>query len=118
MSNQDITIIINTFNSDEKIFSCLESISPNISIIIIENSNNIEFKKHYDFLIQNNINENIAKITPKISFGNINYSLKLSKNFKETTNILEELIESLINSNLLKWEKVFIEITAIYVPCF
>ena len=48
MPNQDITIIINTFNSDEKIFSCLESISPNISIIIIENSNNIEFKKNIE----------------------------------------------------------------------
>jgi len=85
----------------------LDTIISRSSII---NFNDIEFKKHYDFLIQNNINENIAKITPKISFGNINYSLKLSKNFKETTNILEELIESLINSNLLKWEKVFNDI--------
>ena len=44
MINQDLTVIINTFNSDEKIFSCLDSISPNISIIIIENSNNVDFK--------------------------------------------------------------------------
>ena len=82
----------------------LDTIISRSSII---NFNNIEFKKHYDFLIQNNINENIAKIAPKISFGNINYSLKLSNNFKDIINILEELIESLINSNLIKWEKVF-----------
>tara|TARA_B110001452_G_scaffold179063_1_gene150267 strand:+ start:15 stop:857 length:843 start_codon:yes stop_codon:yes gene_type:complete len=53
MSNQDLTIIINTFNSDEKIFSCLESISPNISILIIENSNNIEFKNNLEKKYQN-----------------------------------------------------------------
>jgi len=82
----------------------LDTIISRSSII---NFNNIEFQKHYDFLIQNNINENIAKITPKISFGDINYSLQLSNNFKETTEILEELIESLINSNLVKWEKKF-----------
>ena len=82
----------------------LDTIISRSSII---NFNNIEFKKHYDFLIQNNIDKNIAKITPKISFGNINYSLKLSKNFKEITNELEEIIQSLINSDLDKWEKKF-----------
>ena len=45
MSDKDLTIIINTFNSDEKIFTCLESINPNISVKIIENSKNAEFKK-------------------------------------------------------------------------
>ena len=44
MFNQDLTVVINTFNSDEKIFSCLESISPSINIIIVENSNNEDFK--------------------------------------------------------------------------
>jgi len=82
----------------------LDTIISRSSII---NFNNIEFKKHYDFLIQNNIDENIARIAPKISFGNINYSLKLSKNFKEITNELEEIIQSLINSDLDKWEKKF-----------
>ena len=48
MSNQDLTVIINTFNSDEKIFSCLESISPDIAIIIIENSSNIDFKNNIE----------------------------------------------------------------------
>ena len=44
MTNQDLTVVINTFNSDEKIFSCIDSISSNISIIIIENSDNTDFK--------------------------------------------------------------------------
>jgi len=82
----------------------LDTIISRSSII---NFNNIEFKKHYNFLIQNNIDENIARIAPQISFGNINYSLKLAKNFKEITNILEEIIQSLINSDLVKWEKIF-----------
>ena len=44
MTTDDITIVINTFNSDEKIFSCLDSIDSKIKIEVIENSNNIEFK--------------------------------------------------------------------------
>ena len=65
---------------------------------------NIEYKKHYDFLIKNRIGNDIAKIAPKISFGNINLSLELSKNFKEIINNLESMIQSLINSDLNKWE--------------
>lgn len=53
MFNQDLTVIINTFNSDEKIFSCLKSINPNISIIIIENSNNLDFKNSLEKKYQN-----------------------------------------------------------------
>ena len=45
MSYDKITVVINTFNSEDKIHQCLESIKPNIKIIIIENSNNLSFKK-------------------------------------------------------------------------
>ena len=48
MINNDITIIINTFNSDEKIFSCLNSISSNYKINLIENSSNFKFKKNIE----------------------------------------------------------------------
>ena len=44
MSRNDLTVIINTFNSDEKIHSCLDSIKQDIKILIIENSNNKNFK--------------------------------------------------------------------------
>ena len=44
MSKKDLTIVINTFNSDEKIYSCLDSINQDFKILVIENSNNIKFK--------------------------------------------------------------------------
>lgn len=81
----------------------LDTITSRCSII---NFNNIEYKKHYDFLIEENVDKNIAKIVPKISFGNINYSLELSNNFNEIINNLENMIQSLINSDLKKWENI------------
>ena len=48
MLNTDITIVINTFNSDEKIFLCLDSISPEYKILIIENSSNSSFKENIE----------------------------------------------------------------------
>jgi len=39
MNNQDITIIITSFHSGEKIFDCINSIDKNIKIIVVENSN-------------------------------------------------------------------------------
>tara|TARA_B100001093_G_scaffold508271_1_gene570153 strand:+ start:240 stop:1088 length:849 start_codon:yes stop_codon:yes gene_type:complete len=53
MTTDDITIVINTFNSDEKIFSCLNSINSKIKIVIIENSNNLEFKTKLEKKYQN-----------------------------------------------------------------
>ena len=44
MSKNIITIVINTFKSEDKIYSCLDSISSDYKKIIIENSNNISFK--------------------------------------------------------------------------
>ena len=45
MINENITIVVNTFNSEDKIFNCLDSINSFCKVIIIENSNNINFKK-------------------------------------------------------------------------
>ena len=39
MNSQDITIIITSFHSREKIFDCINSIDENIKIIVVENSN-------------------------------------------------------------------------------
>ena len=75
MFNQQLTVIINTFNSDEKMFSCVDSISPNISIIIIENSNNIEFKNILEQKYQNVKCELTGK---NLGYGNGN-NLGLSK---------------------------------------
>ena len=45
MLKSDLTIVINTFNSDEKVYPCLNSIKPDYKILIIENSNNFKFKE-------------------------------------------------------------------------
>ena len=44
MESKDLTIVIVTFKSDEKVINCLNSISDEIPIIIVENSNNKIFK--------------------------------------------------------------------------
>ena len=53
MSYQDLTIVITSFNSQEKIFDCLRGINPNIRIIIIENSNDKELKEKVEKLYNN-----------------------------------------------------------------
>ncbi len=42
---KNLTIIINTFKSEDKIFSCLNSIDSIFKVLVIENSNNHELKK-------------------------------------------------------------------------
>ena len=44
MESKALTIVIVTFKSDEKVIDCLNSISDEIPIIIVENSNNKIFK--------------------------------------------------------------------------
>jgi len=48
MSIKDITIIITSFKSEDKIKVCLNSINDLCSVIIVENSNNQEFKKNIE----------------------------------------------------------------------
>lgn len=45
MVDDNITIVINTFRSEDKIFNCLNSIDSFCKVIIIENSDNKDFKK-------------------------------------------------------------------------
>ena len=45
MSNQNITVVIASFHSSEKIIECLNSIDQNIKVIVIENSNDKNLKK-------------------------------------------------------------------------
>ena len=46
MESKDLTIVIVTFKSEEKISNCLKSIPNEIPVIIVENSNNENFKKN------------------------------------------------------------------------
>ena len=45
MESNELTVVIVTYRSENKIFSCLNSIPGEINIIVVENSNNQEFKK-------------------------------------------------------------------------
>ena len=53
MESKELTIVIVTFKSDKKIISCLESISNKIPIIIVENSDNVDFKKNIESKFKN-----------------------------------------------------------------
>ena len=53
MTNKDITIVITTYKSEEKIENCLNSIDSDINIIIIENSNNTIFKNDIENKFRN-----------------------------------------------------------------
>jgi len=48
MSIKDITIVITSFKSDSIIKNCLNSIDRQCRIILVENSNNLEFKKNIE----------------------------------------------------------------------
>ena len=48
ISRQNLSVIIVSFKSDHIIQQCIDSIDKEIEIIVIENSNNVEFKKHIE----------------------------------------------------------------------
>ena len=53
MESQEVTIVIVTYKSDEKIINCLESISKYNQVILVENSNNLNFKKNIEQTYKN-----------------------------------------------------------------
>ena len=53
MKTFDLTVIITSFHSRDKIFSCIESIEKSITIIIIENSNDEKLKEEIHSKYQN-----------------------------------------------------------------
>ena len=48
MSFKDITVVIATFRSEEKIKNCLNSIDKQTKVLVIENSNNLSFKENLE----------------------------------------------------------------------
>jgi len=53
LSNQDLTIVINTFQSEEIINECISSIESQYKILVIENSDNKDFKESLEKKYQN-----------------------------------------------------------------
>ena len=66
MDFDKITIIITTFHSEKKILNCLKSIDSKIKVIVIENSNNINFK--------NDIEKNFVNLKCILSGENLGYA--------------------------------------------
>ena len=48
ISKKDISVIIVSFKSDHVIHKCIKSIEKNIDILVVDNSNNYEFKKNVE----------------------------------------------------------------------
>ena len=48
METNELSIVITTFKSELKIFTCLDAIPSNIKTIVVENSNNESFKKEIE----------------------------------------------------------------------
>ena len=66
MDNNKITIVINTFNSEDKIYSCLNSIKSDFKVIIVENSNNLEFK--------NDLEKKYSNVSCFLTGSNLGYA--------------------------------------------
>ena len=48
MSIKDITTVITSFKSEDKIINCLNSINSQCKVLVIENSNNLNFKREIE----------------------------------------------------------------------
>ena len=53
ISRQNLSVIIVSFKSDHVIHRCISSIDKEIEIIVIDNSNNIKFKKNIEYKYEN-----------------------------------------------------------------
>ena len=93
MGLSDITVVIVTFKSEHKIFSCIDSIPNNLKIIIVENSSDKNFKDRVEnyrsnvecFVLNNNFgyayanNFGLSKVKSKFGLV-LNPDTRLTKN--------------------------------------
>ena len=75
MIYQDITVIITSFHSGDKIFDCIKSIDKDVKIIVVENSNDENLKKEI-YSKYKNVECILSK--ENLGYGNAN-NLALSK---------------------------------------
>ena len=137
MSLKDITVVITSFKSGNKIFDCINSINPEIKILVIENSNDSDLKiklnKDYKnvecFLSKENLgyakgnNFGLKNVYTKFALI-INPDAKLEKNAinnffisaksKPNFSIISPMIQEGQNEkNLLKIENNLIEVETV-----
>ena len=77
MSIKDITVIITTFKSGEKIRNCLNSINRETKVLLIENSNHSETKK--------NIEEEFRNVECILTGANLGYGKSNNIGLKKVT---------------------------------
>jgi len=100
MDIKDITVIITTFKSENKLYPCLNSIPESIKILVIENSDNEELKKK--------INLSYPNVECILTGSNMGYSVAnnigLSKVTTEFALVLnpDTLVEKDTFTNFLK----------------
>ena len=104
MTLSDITVVIVTFKSEHKIYSCIDSIPDNLKIIVVENSNDKNFKenvekyksnvecfilnKNYGYAYANNFG--LSKIKSK-------YGLVLNPDTRLTKNTIDKFLKTALN---------------------
>jgi N-acetylglucosaminyl-diphospho-decaprenol L-rhamnosyltransferase len=105
MSNSKITIVINTFKSEDKINHCLDSISQDFKVIVVENSKNTNFK--------NEIERNYSNVECILAGDNLGYAkgnnLGLSKvttNYALILNPDAKLENNTLDNFLISADKV------------
>ena len=101
MDTKNLSIVITTFRSEDKIYPCLESLPTGIRILVIENSNDVNFKKSIEskhpnvecFLTGSNKGYSIAN-----NFGlskvNTKYALVLNPDATLTQNAINNFLTS------------------------
>ena len=67
MESKELTIVIVTFKSEDKIFDCLKSISNEIQVIVVENSNN--------HILKNKLEENFSNVKCILTGENKGYAV-------------------------------------------
>ena len=66
MSFDKITVVINTFHSEDKICECIDSIPSQLTVVVIENSNNNSFK--------NDLENNYSNVRCYLAGENLGYA--------------------------------------------
>jgi N-acetylglucosaminyl-diphospho-decaprenol L-rhamnosyltransferase len=105
MGNNKITIVINTFKSEDKINQCLDSINHDYKVIVVENSKNTNFK--------NEIEKNYSNVKCILAGENLGYAkgnnLGLTKVITKYALILNpdaKLENDTLNNFLISAEKI------------
>ena len=105
MSFDKITVVINTFHSEDQINQCLDTVPSDLEVIVVENSNNLNFKNK----IEKNYNNTRCYLTGKnlgYAKGN-NYGLaKVKTQFALILNPDAKLKKDAVKNFLISSEKI------------